>query len=277
MDQSSLVSRWIDRSRKQLRLQGPLARDPTAQVLHSLLLALACWRFLCFPLILPFALKTGGAAALFGGFLLIDLVALGQLRRGSFASASLVYLCGNWLAYTVLIFLTTGVAGRSTVFYLVLPISAAWLLGARPALLSAAVCLLSMLIFGVAQELGVQFSGYFSSAAPVPRWSETIVAMITTIVPVARILQILQEALAGSRETEQVLQEHRAGLEKLVQQRTAELEQARDEAQAASRAKTVFLATLGHQLRSPLNAILLLSDPASADPISRRNIVRTGR
>jgi len=265
MQSSSVVSRWIDKARDELRLRGPLSSDPTAQVLHSLLLALACWRILCFPLIVPFAFRPEGAGGLFGSLLLIDVVALHQLRRGSFASASLVYLCGHWLAYTALIVLTTGIAGRSTVFYLVLPISAAWLMGARPALLSAAVCLLSILIFAVAQELGVQFSGYFSSAAPVARWSETIVAMIITIVPVARILQILQDALTRSREAEQVLQQHRIGLEKLVHQRTAELEQARDEAQAASRAKTVFLATLSHQLRSPLNAILLLSDLASAD------------
>ncbi len=266
MEPSLVVSRWMGKAQEELRLRGPLTSDPIAQVLHSLLLALACWRVLCFPLILPFAFRTGGAAALFGCFLLIDVFALACLRRGSFAVASLVYLCGHWLTYTVLIVLTTGITGRSTIFYLVLPISAAWLMGVRPALLSAGVCLLSILIFAVAHERGFEFWGYFSSAVPIARWSETIVTVIITIVPVAHVLHMLQDALARSRKAEQVLQEHRAGLEKVVRQRTAELEQATDVAQAASRAKTLFLATLSHQLRSPLNAILLLSELASTDP-----------
>jgi signal transduction histidine kinase len=44
-----------------------------------------------------------------------------------------------------------------------------------------------------------------------------------------------------------------------------ELEKACDPAQEASRAKSVFLANMSHELRSPLNTILLLSDPVWAD------------
>jgi signal transduction histidine kinase/ActR/RegA family two-component response regulator len=257
-----------------LSLQGPLANDATARILHNLLVALACWRILCFPLMLPLAQKKAGAAAAFGFMLLILILSLYVLRRGLFVPASLIYLCGTWLLYTLLIALSMGIRSRGIVFYMVLPISAAWLLGFRAAFLTAAACLFSSLTFALILQMGYPLSSYFASAVPVVFWGEIVVGMIITTVPVASILQSLQQALAQSKTTEMELKQYQAGLEELVCQRTKDLQGARDQAEAAVRAKSLLLANVSHELRSPLNTILLLSDPEwvnGADPEAHRH------
>ena len=79
---------------------------------------------------------------------------------------------------------------------------------------------------------------------------------------------LLEEKSLALYTTNQALRDTAAELELRVHERTRELKEALDRAQAANEAKSRFLALMSHEIRTPMNGVLGLSELLATTPLN---------
>ena len=87
---------------------------------------------------------------------------------------------------------------------------------------------------------------------------------------VAELVEGFNGLMAEIRTRDAALARHMSGLEQTVADRTADLILAKDAAEAATNAKSDFLATMSHEIRTPMNGIMVMAEMLAAGDMPPR-------
>ncbi|MFE1744249.1 MASE1 domain-containing protein [Coleofasciculus sp. H7-2] len=106
------------------------------------------------------------------------------------------------------------------------------------------------------------FGSFAKQASP----NESLILLQSFICVIAITTFVISAVTNENRKAERKLRQANDELEQRVEERTTELNEAKNSAEVANQAKSEFLANMSHELRTPLNGVLGYAQVLSAAP-----------